>query len=361
MATGGNIFVLECLLMMAKRFALFSICLALAPLALASSPFSFSASSFTGFHTGHALEFVYRSDMILSELVWDMKPLLFAGLGAEMRHRNGFSLRGDVSAGLPAITGLMEDSDWMNVPASDIQTNFSRHDAHLLFSAEWNIAAGWDFFPTGTGGNRRQEVIVRPNLGFSYKTWKWEARDGWLQYGNPLPWTEGERIELEGLGISYHQEFWMPTVGIDVSFPITSSLRCSLFLNMSLWVSCNAIDTHFLTDSIYYDVMRGGSLAEPGAQLELMLSESVSISVNYRLTVINSLRGDTAKGSLSSDSVSWVYERDGGGSGAGLFSQSLRLGAVYNFGRPKAGKGGQDRENEAPRTFSGTIGKESQY
>jgi hypothetical protein len=79
--------------------------------------FSFSIKTHAGVLYGQSAEIVYwsntRSDK-LSLLLWDLKPLVYAGTELNLEptdsfHRRGPFVRANVTAGIPGLTGVMED------------------------------------------------------------------------------------------------------------------------------------------------------------------------------------------------------------------------------------------------------------
>ena len=75
--------------------------------------YSFSLSPLFGMLHGQAREIVYRdrsSNQYLSELLWDLKPLIYVGLAADFGPRDPFENHGFIAAasirfGLPLRSG----------------------------------------------------------------------------------------------------------------------------------------------------------------------------------------------------------------------------------------------------------------
>jgi len=301
---------------------------------------------FTEVHIGEAHEYVYYDDKTLSELVWDMKPLTFAGLEAKAGWDRSLQLSAEVSGGLPMVTGTIEDSDWLNLLSNGNtdQTTFSKHDADLEFAFRWSAEAGWDLPIPLDGPGSTEKIRITPSLGFRYMIWKWNARDGYAQHtadsgGGVYPAWDPDmpKSTVKGIPISYMQEYWMPTLGLEMAIPAGSRILVTPGISGSFWVNCNGTDNHFAavsgydftgstTSTIYYDLMDGGWLVEPRIEASWQASPRWSIQFAARWTRISGLRGNTAEQSSEGGTIYWSRESDGDGGGASLETVSFRLG-----------------------------------
>lgn len=291
----------------------------------------FSLSPFTEIVYGESFEYVYKSDKILSELIWDMKPLYFLGLEAGLEWKKGLSLNAEASFGLPMVTGLMEDSDWLNLEKGldTKKTNFSQHTAKLENATVVVLNAGWNFiFPKQT----HAVFTLTPSIGYRYYSWKWNALDGYRQYADETggiyeEWKESlPKVPFYGLGISYEQRFYIPTFGLAGSFTPNSKIKTELGVTFSPLVSSYNIDNHFDRKLIFHDILTDGIFFEPSIAVTWSVSNKVRLFFNARKTLISSLRGVTGVFYEGSSYVSWTYKEDGEGGGAGLDITSLRLG-----------------------------------
>lgn len=328
-------------------FFLFTFMVSSTALFAIDSP-QFSLSYYTEVIYGESFEHVYYSDKLLSELIWDIKPILLLGLEASLEWKKGFSLNAESSFGLPAFSGLMKDSDWLNLELNldTGKTHFSRHNAHLQYATILAIHAGWTFFPNV---NNSREFSITPSLGFKYYSWKWDAQDGYIQHNSYLvngtypEWRESqERIPLYGVGISYLQTFYIPTIGISSSFSPVRTIQTKLGITFSPFVYSHNTDWHFIPtverdyhDSTiwieWHDYLSGGLFFEPEVSAIWSLSKNIQIFLNARKTNILGLRGLTSKKDPSKSNLSWTYEEDGEGGGAALDTLSLRLGCVLHL------------------------------
>ncbi|MDR0450590.1 MAG: omptin family outer membrane protease, partial [Treponema sp.] len=81
-------------------------------------PYTFSVSPAIGFFAGQGEEIVYRSERsgtYLSELLWDIKPLVYSGLVLDVSQKKspGFFYSVSLKFGFPMMSGLLEDRDWL--------------------------------------------------------------------------------------------------------------------------------------------------------------------------------------------------------------------------------------------------------
>jgi outer membrane protease len=306
---------------------------------------------------GEANEYVYTSGKILSELDWDILPIVSLGLGANVGWDEGLQLTGDISTGLPLATGSMEDSDWLNLETNGdtAKTTFSKHTAKLDFAYATNVRAGWEFRTPLQGIISDDRITVIPAIGFKYLTMKWDASNGYLQHtatgadGVYAAWSaDQKKVPCYGTVISYQQEFWMPEARLEISIPAGSKFRITAACAGSLWVFCNGIDNHYVgatkVDSDgnayadftnatysnnYYDILSDGYMLEPELSFRWQFLPKMSAFLEGKWTMIGSLRGNTAARSSLGGAVYWYYESAGNGGGAALNAATIRLGVDF--------------------------------
>lgn len=308
---------------------------------------------------GDAREYVYYKDEILSELIWDMKPMTSIGVAADVGWKRGPQISADFSAGIPAETGSMQDSDWLNLLSNGTtyKTTYSKHDAALEFAIQACFSAGWEFpFPV-KGPASDENVSVTPYLGFRYMTWKWNANDGYLQHTDPTgtapngksiypAWSDSmTKVPASGTVISYRQEYWMPLAGCKIGIPVYSRFRIDAECAGTFLVFCHGLDYHYYATSItpfwnytnatqkdqYLDMLENGWMIEPKATCSWLQSRQLSLFIEGRWTLIGGLRGDTRILQSGATSTSIDSESSGGGGGAALNLFSMKLGATLKI------------------------------
>ncbi|MDR1108024.1 MAG: omptin family outer membrane protease, partial [Spirochaetaceae bacterium] len=192
---------------------IFFCCLS-APL-MAGNIYSFSLSSSLGIIYGHSEELVYKyagKDTLLSELIWDLKPLVYSGAALDFGRTNpwerwGFFAGASIKYGLPLKTGVMEDRDWMAAKGGYL-THYSRHDAYSNGALLSDLSLGFSF-------SFFEALLLKPGIRFSYMYFSWSAQDGFTQHtsnsgGDYPPWDSGiTKSPVSGSGILYSQHWFV--------------------------------------------------------------------------------------------------------------------------------------------------------
>jgi outer membrane protease len=340
--------------------------LALVVLLTTAKGFSFTiepphvtVSYFGSVMLGQAKEYVYVTNQYadnqsLSELDWDILPIVSPGLGANIGWDGGLQLSGDISAGLAGLTtGSMEDSDWLNLETNGdtTKTTFSKHTAKLDFAYAVNARVGWECINPDATKKRDELISITPFIGFKYITMKWDASDGYMQHttktgGVYAAWSaDQEKVPCYGTVISYQQEYWMPEMGFAISVPLGSRFSITATFAGSVWVFCYGIDNHYVGTSYgtyadftnatrsnnYYDILSDGYMLEPEISFRWIAMPKLSVFLEGKWTTIGSLRGNTAARSSLGGVVYWSYESAGNGGGAALNAATIRLGVDFTL------------------------------
>lgn len=308
---------------------------------------SISLNTFGGFKYGDAREFVYTSNTILSELEWPMYPMITLGAGLDLSWKQGLEIKADITAGLPGNTGIFKDSDFMNQPASSVKTHYSQHEGILQHAIDVRSDVLWNFKTPLTGPGSTQKIEIAPSLGFRYLLYKWAGVNGYLQHAPETAypysaWTEATvKSPCSGTVIDYQQEYWMPTAGVTITFPIKENFLFGFGANLSPFVYCYGIDNHYANISAsgdpvntysttsstkYFDIMTGGLLIEPSIKFEWLATNRITFFFDGYWTFISGLRGDTYKQATGSTTYTKTYLSNGAGGGASFSALDLKLG-----------------------------------
>jgi outer membrane protease len=280
---------------------------------------SFSVENTVGFFYGQGEEIVYKdtNGTYLSELLWDMKPLLYFGAALSVKVQIpswpiGFYATPSVKIGVAGRSGFIEDRDWMDPGHNDL-THYSKHDSYIYDS--------W-FFDGDIGVSipLRPGETLNPTFSFfgrfSYMELKWISRNGYIQYGanynRPGPpyavWNDSfPKIEITGPGIQYSQFWILISPGIAADFPLSGffTLNCSFTITPLIWAA--AEDLHLITNTQFLDYPRGGLALEPEIQALFFLNRRCSLSLRASWRYITNSTGDSWKRSLYGE----TYERTG--------------------------------------------------
>ena len=288
----------------------------------AQSNHGFSLFPITGFLYGRSEELVYKTaqtSQYRSELLWDLKPLLYFGLGAEFAPVNpfryrGFSVSAHIKFGLPHGTGIIENRDWNNNHNDDF-TNYSRHYAYMLASYMADINAGYSW----SLGNF---MFLRLFGEFSFMYFSLAARDGYYQYP-----PGSDSINIYGDVIRYLQSWFIISPGISLGLRINPALSLEgIFSYTPLIFSFNK-DDHVLKDVSYWDNLSFGNYFSFGSRIIFTPSAGFDfiLSVFYRR--ISGTRGDTH---IESNNFVTLHQNIGGAGYSALdLSLALRI-RIFN-------------------------------
>ncbi len=261
-----------------------------------------TASTGAGIMYGVAREFVYgaynNQSYIKSQLDWDIRPLFYTKAALALSGLGGFVASLDVRMGVPAKTGLISDSDWLNYDYNGAtnKTNYSQSDCFTERAILLDAKVGWEF-PLAAW------MTLQPFLAFEFMDWKWTARDGYFQY--PLGYTKGTAIlpypdsstdtkaSLSGTGIIYQQTYFIPAAGIAADFRSGKDFGISVSFAFSPLVLCNDVDNHEFAGLDFYDYMWAGVLLEPKVSLKWQASERALLSFDVSYRHIERLIGNT--------------------------------------------------------------------
>jgi outer membrane protease len=257
---------------------------------------------------GQAEEILYKypdSDNYVSQLLWDIQPLAYMGLGMEFGPRNPFRTNGFSSAftfkfGFPLKTGIMEDRDWQYQDNEKL-TNYSRHDAYSQNAILFDLSAGYswrltDFVSVGACGE------------FSFMYFSWMAESGYLQYlvsdgfGKIIPdqtWTDDiPKINIHGPGIRYTQAYLIAAPGIYLRAGMYPGLSAKLSFSYSPFIYVIARDDHLFPDEdyrgkIFRDFLPFGHYFNGGASVGYTFRNNLNISLSVSYRYITGLRGES--------------------------------------------------------------------
>ena len=293
--------------------------------------YSFSVSPKVGVIYGQSEEIVYKypnSRRYESELLWDLKPLFYAGLSADFGPSNPFARHGLISslsfkAGLPLKTGIMVDHDWMN-QNNNYLTHYSRHDAIIKHSFLADASLGYSFrltsfFSVGVFGE------------FSFMNFFWSANDGYLQY--PESYSSGEysewnsslsEIHLYGKIITYNQNWFILAPGVSLSGQFGRFFSVKGIFNYSPLIYCQDEDNHIKRNTVFNDFLYYGHYFKGGGTLVFSPSPRFDFNLSFSYSLIKNTRGDAEINGVTYTGIA--------GTGYSAFDMGLSM-RIYFFGR----------------------------
>ncbi|MDR2246665.1 MAG: omptin family outer membrane protease [Treponema sp.] len=277
------------------------------------SPFGFSAYTQAGIFYGQSEEIVYWNSLdadYYSQLLWDMKPLVYAGAGASFsmnEFRDALGVYADLSfkAGIPFRTGIMEDRDWLNPSDLTMLTNYAVTENYTTRAFLTDFALG-----VSIPLKYRDRVFAFLKLGgaVSYRYFDWTGRGGYAQedFSHGVDPSDLQML-LDGDVIAYYQHWLTVSPGFALLIPIRSRWLIEVSLNAvsgSIWVW--ALDKHLYKEKMlqenpgynqnqsteFQDRLAGGILLEPGLEVSYRFNAHLALGSYVSYRYIQNSRGD---------------------------------------------------------------------
>ncbi|MDR2795102.1 MAG: omptin family outer membrane protease [Spirochaetaceae bacterium] len=258
---------------------------------------SLSFAAVGGLLSGESEEIVYRSTSSstkLSQLLWDLKPLAYAGVQARYSWfgpKGAWGVFAGVSSkfGIPGETGLMEDRDWVLRDYPDVLTNYSVHD---------NNTESAVLVDAHIGVSRRvsQKFLLKAFLSYGFMYFSWRAHGGCFLYADIDLNNDGKKDG--GFGtfppidvISYEQGWHIlsPAAAFYGEFNRYFDIELTIKLSPFIWFS--AEDRHIMRDLTVTDTGKGGFFIEPGLTFSFKPKDAVAISLSVSYRNISGVRG----------------------------------------------------------------------
>lgn len=323
-------------------FAFFS----LSAFALNWEDFSLSVEPLFGLKAGQVDEFVFLKDSqassdTLSELNWEIKPELYYGLKIRGTWKDFFE-ESYITAGIPLKTGVMTDSDWLNIETEGLpssvysyKTCFSEHDNELAYDIQFGFKGGYDF-------SVLPWLHILPAIAFDYANFKFNGKNGSGLYGYGsdgaaffkengyyASYDDAENqyvVDFSGYDvISYQRVIYYFWLGTDVSFVLPYHFAVDAGFFFTPYVYAVSYDSHKYGSKkvdyadLTYDFFSAfkGSLGVTYA-----ISERHSVSLTAGYFYLRTMRGnDYSK--LSTSKTYSLDESVEGGAGAHYFDVTL--------------------------------------
>lgn len=294
---------------------------------LIAHDFHFSLEPKIGIKCGQISEFVFLKNSFydddkLSELNWEIKNEFFIGIESEIEYK-GFFCKTQLSFGIPAKTGLMIDSDWLNVQIPNLEnyqykTNYSESNNFLEKDILIGIQIGKKI---KAYENKFLSFYANPFIGFDYSSIKFTAKDGTAWYGKNLPpvsrWNDVKNSSISKLSgdvVSYERSTYIFWIGQDFYFDFSKFL-CNLGFQIAPFIYSESIDTHFKRNKNFADKTAGFlSAYKLTFNAGYKINSQNFIMLNSDLFFTEKLRGDSYSKSTSKTKYSKIQDSDGGAS-----------------------------------------------
>ena len=301
--------------------------------------YRFSLTPLAGILIGQSEEILYKyknSDQYASQLLWDLKPLYYAGLALDFGpkdpfHKNGFTSAASLKFGFPLKTGIMEDRDWMD-SYEEYLTHYSRHEAFSQNAILADISAGYtwhikDFLAVSVFGE------------FSYMYFSWMAENGYYQYATRLSgpleplhfekWNSSiEKKSIYGAGMRYTQNWLIFAPGISFKGRL-SSFSLEANIKYSPLIYCADRDDHLLTyndnGQLFHGTFSIGHYIDGGASFTYTPNNRIDLLLGLSYRYITGLRDNTYHASTGTE-VSGISSLNFEG-GVGYSAFDIKLAA----------------------------------
>ena len=296
--------------------------------------YGFSISSGIGVLYGHSEEIVYhfpKDDLYLSELLWDLKPLPYAGFSADFSPldtsmKKGFIAALSFKAGIPVRSGISENRDWFN-PDPYYLTHYSKHNAYSRTVILLDVSAGyfWRF---------TDSLALSVHGDFSYLHFSWSAKDGYAQYAVDYPWNSSIPKEYyKGEVMRYMQNWFILSPGVSLDWEMNRLFSFKTHINYSPLIYCADRDDHLLMNASFMDYLYFGHYLESGGEFIFRASRNTSLSLSLSYRRISGTRGDTFQQSwrLDYDTGNTVLQTRRYNDEAGAAFSALDLGFAVKF------------------------------
>ena len=269
------------------------------PLSAQGSGYALSLSPQFGFVYGQAEEIVYPSPPgkykaeKLSQLLWDMKPVLYYGLSLDFSRANPLEKWGgfaklSLKNGIPGISGNIENRDWMSVE-NDALTHYSIHDNDARELFLFDLSAGFSLPLSGA-------FLLKTAVSVSYMRFSFSGMYGMGTYArevnaysgiyypitdNPIlkPFTKDDGFN--GKVINYTQDWLAVTSGLSLAYYFLHYFLVELSFQISPFILCAALDEHLVQPKTiqYRDYLQNGLFLEPAFRFAFAANKWLEFSV----------------------------------------------------------------------------------
>ena len=295
-----------------------------------------SASPCFGIFWGLAEEIVYSSNGsyycdIISQLLWDMKPVYYYGMdinlspAEEWRQRGFFSFL-SLKHGIPRPCGKMEDLDWLSYENSAL-THYSSHENYIDEILLIDAFAGY-VFPI------KSMFKIKAGIAFSYTHISFTGIDGYGIYaqsssgGHYNPINDSPDLKkFSGKVISYSQDWLVLSGGLSFGVKFLNYLYFETGINISPLIACIDVDFHVLKKKQFTDALFGGFYYEPQAGLFFTINKWINVSMNMAYRSIKGTRGKAYMRTIGIDD----YFNETGEAGAGMYLLNASILANIKF------------------------------
>jgi outer membrane protease len=244
-----------------------------------------------GFLHGQGEEIVYRDTATnnkLSQLLWDIKPLGYAGVDVGLdwqrpASRWGFFADGNFKFGFPGKSGVMQDSDWTVAAYPDWLTYYSVSDNRTKSAILIDAATGASF-------RLSKLFVLKAYIAYNFIRFSWTASGGSFLY----PGDNGHfYINMNPRDVGNYSQTWHIIAPASAFYgKFNRYFDVELSFALSPFIFSSAVDNHLLRSlDIFFD-MKGGIFIEPKLAFSYTPKDYFSLSLSASYRNISGTRGD---------------------------------------------------------------------
>jgi outer membrane protease len=283
--------------------------------------FNLSLGPSFGLLKGQGEEIVYRdegSDDKLIQLLWNLAPLVYAGIDLNFtwqkpQNKRGLFSNASFKFGCPMETGNIEDRDWTHSHYRDWLTHYSVHDNKTNSAVLINTDFGVSF-------KIADKFLLKPFLAYDFMSFAWTASGGSFLY------YYGYDYQALPIDVGTYKQTWhIISPGISFSGAFNRYFNAEISLKVSPFVWCSTEDNHIMRNLVITENMQWGFFIEPKFVLAFTPKDffALSLSVSYRN--ISHVRGNGYYDYSNGITGDFTY-KDGRGAGynawdIGLFAK----------------------------------------
>lgn len=313
------------------------------------SRYSLSLNPVTGVLIGKTEEHLFKydyNDQYVSQLIWNLKPLVYTGIEVffgpgEPFIKSGFITAASLKFGLPLKTGIIEDRDWQD-DNFDYLTNYSRHDSYAQNTILADVSAGYSW-------HIRDFLTIGAFAEFSYMYFSFMAENGYFQYAadnTPLDiydssydeWDESiPKISASGAVIRYIQNWFILSPGLSLKGRLGKYFSLEGCIKYSPIIYCSDRDDHLWVDKygfgkLFYGYYYFGHHINGTAGLGFSPKKNLELSLSLSYRHIMGMRNKSYYIKTGAGTGTITYSNYDGGVGYSAFD--LKLGAkIRLYGR----------------------------
>ena len=295
----------------------------------ARNHFSFGAVG--GILYGQAEEIVYlnsSSSNYMSQLLWDMKPLVFMGAALEYVRQKplvnfDFFIDASIKWGIPGLNaGIMEDRDWLGTNPAWL-THYSTHDNRTTDAMLVEANMGVIFTIT-------ENIMLKTALSYRFMSFAWTASGGSVLYPatEDNPSTSHGYLQPDLDVISYQQEWHIVAPMISLYGQFNRFFNTEIAIKASPAIFFAGEDDHILRSLIFTSSYSNGLFIEPSLIFSWMLSDYFSLSLSAAYRHISGSRGDVR---TTKNGIDLGMTRNTEGAGYAVFDVGLSARAHLSF------------------------------